>query len=216
MEANVIQIALTILAVAAIGGLKFYERKYGQNPEAWDMQKFGLFIGVAVVVMAFEYAYGNAIVFPAEDIIVPATALFGMVYTLLTAGKLVNNTVVPKVAAVAGITVVSAWKPGFTVTPTFSKGESPYTQHFHLQAGYPTAEHPGVIAFEIDWMDGSPLENLIATQGYAEVSHEFIYVQGDSKYTGHSFYPAFTTITNEGVREEFNVDGKCCSVEVQA
>lgn len=210
MEANIIQIALTLIAVAVIGTMKFYERKYGNNPEAWDMQKFVVFMLVAIAVMCVEYTYGNAIVFPAEDIIVPATALFGMVYTLFTAGKLVNNVVVPKV------TGQSAWKPGFTVTPTFSKGESPYAQHFHLQAGYPTSEHPGVIAFEIDWMDGSPIENIVATQGYAEITHEFIYVQGDSKYTGHSFYPAFTTITNEGVREEFNVDGKCCSVEVAA
>ena len=216
MDTNIIQIILTIIATAIIGGMKFYERKYGNNPESWDMQKFGLFMIVVFVVITIEYLYGNVISFPAEDIIVPATALFGMVYTLLTAGKLVNNTVVPKVAAAVGIPVASGWEAGFTVTPTFSKGVSAYTQHFHLTSGSPAADHPGTVEIEIDWMDATPKQLIKVVNNFAEVDHEFIYVQGESKYTGHSFYPEFTTISSDGTRKSFNVDGKCCEVEVQA
>ncbi|MGB3988766.1 MAG: hypothetical protein WBK67_03705 [Minisyncoccales bacterium] len=210
VEANIIQIVLTIIAVAVIGGMKFYERKYGSNPEAWDIQKFGMLIVVALAVMAAEYLYGNTIAFPAEDIIIPAMALFGTAYTLITGGKLVNNVVTPKV------TGVSNWEAGFTATPSFSEGKSEFTQHFHMTSGSPAADHPGTVQIEIDWMDGTPKQIVDVKKNFAEVDHTFKYEQGESKYTGHSFYPEFTTISSDGTRKSFNTDGKFVEVEVQA
>ena len=99
METNILQIVLTIIAVGVIGGMKFYERKYGSNPEAWDIQKFGMLIMVAIGVMVLEYLYGNVITFPAEDIIVPAMALFGSAYTIITGGKLLKNAATAKTTA---------------------------------------------------------------------------------------------------------------------
>lgn len=210
VEANMIQIILTIIAVGVIGAMKFYEKQYGNNPEAWDLKKFGMLVVVAVVLMIVEYLYGNAIAFPAEDIIVPAMALFGTAYTILTAGKLANNVVTPK------ITGQSNWKAGFTCTPAFSNGKSEYTQTFHITSGSPAADHPGTVQVEIDWTDGTPKQIVQVVNNFAEVTHSFRYEQGDSKYTGHEFYPVFTTISSDGTREQFNIDGKFVSVEVQS
>jgi hypothetical protein len=95
MDASIVSILLTVIVTAIIGGMKYYERKYGTNPEAWDMQKFGMLIVVAVVVMLVEYGLGNAITFPGEDIIADGLALFGTAYALLTGGKLAVNVALP-------------------------------------------------------------------------------------------------------------------------
>jgi len=217
MEANIIQIALTIIIVAIIGAAKFYERKFGDNPQAWDLNKFLLLVGVAIAIMAVEYSYGNAIVYPGEEVIGPALTLFGTAYAFIVGGKIVKRVAIP---AITG-TAPSSWKAGFTVTPAFSVGRSPYTQTFHLTSGAPAADHPGTVGFEIDWMDGTPKQVVQATtipgqNAYAEVSHEFAYSQGDTQYTGHSFYPEFTIVSSDGSKESFNTDGKCCEIEVQA
>jgi len=217
MDTNIIQIILTMIAVGVIGGMKYYERQYGDNPEAWDIQKFGFLIVVAFVIMVVEYTYGNAIAFPAEDIIVPAMALFGSAYTMITAGKLVKKAVVPVVASAAGVPVpITKWDAGFTCTPTESKGISPFTQKFHMTSGSPAADHPGTVQIEIDWADSTPKQLVNVVNNFAEADHTFSYKQAGSQYTGHQFYPVFTTISSDGTRQEFNVDGKAVAVEVQS
>jgi hypothetical protein len=215
MEANIIQIILTLIVVALIGVMTYYQRKYGANPEDWDMTKFLLMLVVAVVVMTVEYFYGNSIQFPAEDILVPAMGLFGMVITLITGGRLVNQTVVPKVLG-APISI-SGWNPGYMVTPAETKGVSPVTAKLMVVAGVPAADHPGVVNVEIDWMDGSPKEMFqMPTAGFFEPTHTYSYAQGQSKYTGHQFYPSFRFIMSDGKFYDFNVDGKGVWIEVQS
>lgn len=221
MDANIIQIVLTIIAVAIIGGMKYFERKYGTNPEAWDRNKFLTLIGVAMLVMAIEYVYGNEITFPAEDIIVPAMALFGTAYTLITTGKLGKAVAVKaNLIAPAATGTYGGWMPGFTVMPAFSKGKSPYTAKLYVEGGdLPETESTGRrCGLRIDWTDGSPVQDFTfdSVTGTVEVQHTYMYSQGASKYTGHSFYPNFKLILPDGTYREFNTtDKRACEVEVQ-
>lgn len=225
-----IQIALTIVGVAIIGGMKYYQRKYGNDPEAWDTNKFLMFIGVAMVIMAGEYLYGNEIAFPAEDVIVPAMALFGTAYTVITAGKLGKNVAI-KTNLISPATVsisqpvstpsYGGWTPGFTVMPAFSKGVSPYIAKLFVSGGnLPETEATGKrCGLRIDWMDGSPVQDFVldSVTGMANVEHVYKYEKGASKYTGHSFYPIFKMVMPDGTFKEFNTtDKRACEVEVQS
>lgn len=215
MDANIIQIILTIIAVGAIGGLKYYERLYGNKPESWDIQKFGLLIVVAFVIMVAEYAYGNAIAFPAEDIIVPAMGLFGAAYTMITAGKLTKNALTPKTATTVA-TTVSGWSPGFTVAPTFTKGISPCAVRLYANVGM--NRDSTICGLKVDWNDGAGFfEDVpVTADGNAAMVHTYMYIQGTTKYTGHSYYPTFAVIQKDGTITYFNVGDKCCEIEVQA
>lgn len=214
MDYTVLSVAATIVVVGIIGTMKFFERKYGNNPEAWDNNKFLTFLGIAVIVIAIEYYFGSAIQFPAEELINQAAAVFGLATALLAGGRIVKRGVVPAVTGTAPVT--GTWSAGFTATPVFTEGKSPCTVTFHLVSGAPAADHPGTVAFEIDWMDGTPVQRVPAVNGFAQVSHTFTYVQGGSQYTGHSFYPEFTTVSSDGSRQSFNVEGKMVEVEVQS
>ena len=220
-DVSVLAIVATFILTLFVGVVKYYERKYGTDPQAWDKDKFLLFAAVAAVVMAAEYFAGSMITFPAEEIITAALALFGTVYAIITGGKFVNNTVVkavtgspigsgPKVAAGEG------WSTGFVPTPSFQQGKSPFQAGFNFVAGITTLEHPGAVAVEIDWMDGTPIESYGFVNGMAAATHRYVYAQGTSKYTGHSFYPEFVVVMSDGTRVPYNVDGKACEVEVQS
>ena len=179
------------------------------------MQEFMTLVAVSIIVIAVEYSLGNAIQFPAEDLILSAMALFGTVTTLITGGRLAKNTVTSVVAGSSGQSTTT-YNPGFVVTPVMSKGVSPFTVHFLMSSESESSDHPYATEVEIDWMDGSGKETVLMKAGFCEIDHSFSYKQGNSKYTGHSFYPEFTTVLNDGRRISYNVDGKCCEVEVQS
>ena len=215
-DVSVVAIVGTFIVTLAIGVVKFCERKYGTNPEAWDKDKFIQFGAVAAVVMGAEYFIGGSIVFPGEEIIMAGVGVFGTVYALIAGGRVINNTVVK---AVTGSPIGSSgqgWNTGFVPTPSFQAGKSPFMAGFNFVAGITTSEHPGAEAVEIDWMDGTPLEVVRFVNGQASAAHKLVYVQGSSKYTGHSFYPEFVVIMSDGTRVPFNTDGKACEVEVQS
>lgn len=212
MDYTILSIAATIIVVGIIGTMKFFERKYGTNPEAWDNNKFVTFLGVAIVVIVIEYYFGGLIQFPAEELINQAAAIFGLTTATLAATRIVKNGAVP---AVLG-TPTTTWEPGFTATPSFSVGKSPFTQTFHLTSGGPASDHPGTIGYEIDWMDGLPKQYVPAVNGFAQVSHTYVYAQGGSQYTGKSFYPEFVLVSSDGSRKSFNTEGKMVEIEVQS
>lgn len=217
MEANLIQIVFTLIVVGIIGAIKFYEKKYGTNPEAWDTKQFGFLIVVAVVIMGIEFQFGNEITFPAEDVIIPAMALFGMAYTIITGGKLATSVTKQVVASTGTGGVVSpAWSPGFTIVPVEQLGVSPFTAMFTITVGRDPSGNQCKV--QVDWQDGTPVQEFHPNpRNQIMVTHTFTYLKGDSQYTGHQFYPVFRVIGPTGVvYGEFNTTNKCCWIEVQS
>jgi len=111
---------------------------------------------------------------------------------------------------------VTAWQPGFTVTPTFQRGVSPLPVTLQVQGGMDSAGKR--TALQVDWMDGSPAEDFVLdpTTGQKGISHTFLYNAAGTKYDAHSFYPEFTLIGSDGAKVSFNVDGKGCEIECQS
>lgn len=108
----------------------------------------------------------------------------------------------------------------FKMTPSFPAGVSPFTQLFKFYATQPQPDHPGVASVDVDWDDGTPVQNVPMKDGYAEVSHTFVYVQGTSPYYAKQFSPVFTAVGSDGSKKRYNLttDGftKFCMVEVQS
>lgn len=114
-------------------------------------------------------------------------------------------------------TPIVQWSPGFTVTPVEQKGTSPVAAMFTIIVGNDQGGKRCLV--RVDWNDGTPVEDFMPNQlsGEVVVSHVYIYSQGTSKYSGKQFYPTFSVVGVNGVvYGQFNVDGKCCWVEVQS
>jgi hypothetical protein len=72
-----------------------------------------------------------------------------------------------------------SWTPGFTVTPAFMDGTSPYTVALNIKTGR-NSDLTTVPKMEVDWQDGSPIETIplaIGKQGNPEgiARHTFIF-----------------------------------------
>lgn len=216
-----IALLVTVVVLAIIGVMKFFERKYGTNPEAWDKNKFLMFIGVGIVVMLVEYYYSGVIneFVPSEELLTLVTSAFTFGYVLITGGKLTKNYIASGGVATPVTTatpiVNPAWSIGFTATPVFSVIKSGQSVTFHLFVGH-DANLVDVPNVAIDWMDGSPIQVVKMIDNFAQVTHTFNYSQGSSQYTGHSFYPEFTLMAADGSTAVFNVEGKMLEVEVQS
>lgn len=107
---------------------------------------------------------------------------------------------------------------GFKVTPAFNVGYSPYLATLQAVVGM-SSDMVHRCRLVVDWMDGTPRENIPVepTQGIASMTHQYVYVKGDSKYSGHSFYPMFFVIDDAtGVTQTYNLTNKCCEIEVQS
>ena len=112
--------------------------------------------------------------------------------------------------------IVPGRTPGLVVTPVAQEGESPLQAIFTLHTGYDSQGwRPTII---IDWKDGSSdMVSRWNEYGRDVVSHVYQYEQGDTKYTGHQFYPEFTVVSSNGKREVFNTEqtGRSCWVLVK-
>jgi hypothetical protein len=108
------------------------------------------------------------------------------------------------------------FEPGFTVTPTFPEGKSPFTVSLLMEAS-PHSGDNEVIDYLVDWMDGSKATVGQFIGGFARVTHTYTY-SGDPHYTGHTYYPLFIIKTKQGVIREYNTEskGRCCGVGVAA
>lgn len=110
---------------------------------------------------------------------------------------------------------------GFKVEPAFQEGKSPYMASFKITCGTIATD------FMVDFMDGSePVSGMLELEGNmadgyktVDVEHEYEYVKGKSKYSGHSFYPEITIygVSPEGedLENKFNTEkGRCLSIIV--
>jgi hypothetical protein len=216
-------IILTFIGVLVIGAAKYYERKYGNNPEAWDNQKFGIFVIVAGIIMVLEYSYTAAVSFPADEILdpllqlmTPIFTLFGATYSAIVGGKLVKSTIIaPATTIAAAIAPEDIDAFGFKILPSFLEGKSPF-----LAVAQVTCSQT-VSGMTVDWKDGSAIQAFTFTPDgeyyTASIGHQYTFT-GDGKYTGHTFYPEITLIGKNGKKQTFNTElsGRCWSVYVQA
>ena len=145
----------------------------------------------------------------------------------VTAGLFIANhfNSATKTTAASATTTSSAtsipasWMPGFKVLPTFSQGTSPVAVTLSVTVGN---EPSGKIVptLKIDWnADGTTVETFTPdSQGNVSAAHSYTYAQGNSQYTGHSFYPTFTLVLSDGSTRVFNTGatGRCCEIEVQS
>ena len=101
------------------------------------------------------------------------------------------------------------WQPGFTVTPAFQGGVSPFTAKLDILAG--TDEHfKQIVQAEISWGDSAAeTVSLTATPNTkTPVSHVYSYsMASNPKYFSHAFYPSITLIGSTGSKWVFS--GKC-------
>ena len=107
------------------------------------------------------------------------------------------------------------WSPGFTVTPAFPSGNTPFAVTLAIVAGNNQDGTP-MGTCGVDWQDGSPTQLIALTAGKGIATHTYTFVQTDPHYTGHAYFPAFTLILNDGTTRTFNTAaaGRCCAVDV--
>ena len=219
-----------------VGGLIYETTMWVYNKmtkgESFSAEKFALTYGYVALLAIVAYL-GTGTIPAVADIIsklgeaVPDpttvfTAASALVIFLYQQGKKILSpaiptppTETPPVVTPTGTTGGSGWQPDFSVVPTFPRVVSGTPIIFTLDTG---AGDQGIHACKmviIDWMDGSPLENVPMIKGFAQVVHTYIYVAGTSEYDAHSFFPEFTTVDSfDGAKKSFNTDGRACMVEV--
>jgi hypothetical protein len=124
------------------------------------------------------------------------------------------------VTSTAPATAEPQWFPGISVTPTKQNGVSPCKAQFTVTVGTESEVSRKRCMVQFDWMDGSPLELFKADEnlGTVVVDHVFKYVQGDTPYTGHNFYPEVSAMSADGTKQlqTINTDGRAFWVYVQA
>lgn len=220
-----LSIILTLIVIGIVGAVKYYEKKYGTNPQAWDTNKFLTLLGVGTAIILVEYYFSGVISeFPAEDLIQQALGIFGAAYAVIFGVKAVKNYAVsggvptPLPAAPVSAPV---WSAGFTATPAFTAVKSGTPVTFHLNAGNTpdasakegTVPVPNVL---IDWMDGSAIEIVKMVKNFAQVTHTYTYNAAGTQYDAHSFYPEFRLLGADGSSATFNTDGKFVEVECKS
>jgi hypothetical protein len=227
METVTIAVVISIVITALFAVMKYGERYYGPNPEKWDQSKFLQLIVVAVVLVIAGYYTQGAITQPEFSVIEQAMAMLGAALFALTGIKLGKNVITPTPAdpAVSSTTVISAppttgsgssgWQPDFSVVPAFNKIRSGTPLTLYLDTGANDQGQHACKEVIIDWMDGSPLENIQIVKGAAQPAHTYVYIAGISQYDSHSFYPEFITVDSyDGSRKAFNTEGRSCEIEV--
>lgn len=115
LSLNIITVAFTLIGVAVIGVMKYYERLYGSDPEAWSREKLGQLVIAALIVMLIGYVSTGLVEFPSEstltmfaELVTLIMTVFGSAYALLTGSKLAVKSLsgVKTVAAIPTTTAV--------------------------------------------------------------------------------------------------------------
>jgi len=214
-----IAVILSIFVIGIVGAVKYYEKKYGNNPQAWDTNKFLMLLVVGTGFVIVEYYFSGVIAaFPGEEILQPALAAFTVAYGLIFGVKAVKNYTasggVPTPLPAAPV-VNPTWSFGFTVTPVESvvKSGTPVTLHLNVGHDAQGVDVPNVL---IDWMDGSALEIVKMVNNFAQVTHTYTYNAAGTQYDAHQFYPEFKLLAADGTTATFNTEGRCCWVECKS
>jgi hypothetical protein len=204
---------------------------FGPNPQTWEPSKFYTLLLVGLVIVLGGWYVSGTMEVPGEDMIntvlpyiEPIFATLGLSLTVLLGGKY-GKTVIKTGAftgpsAAAKVPVVAQTQDpikylGFTVTPAFLGGKSPFAAVLLLKASTIVTD------FSIDWKDGSPVQTgkfvIEGEYAIAQVAHAYTYIF-DGKYTGKTFYPQITVISKDGLSNTFNTEtqGRCVSIEVQS
>lgn len=230
----------TLFLLGLYGAFEFAKQTWGPDPKTWSYTKYFQIFAAAVLVSVIMYLSTGVLGAATIEQITSALALLGgSVATILgyktvknvaTNGTIVNPEAIKpaataaveqaqEVATVAKVAGVVDWL-SFSMTPTFPKGISPFTQAFKFYATRPQPDHPGVVSVDVDWGDGTPLQNVPMKDGYAEVSHTFEYSQGYSAYFAKVFRPVFMVIGSDDSRKSYNLttDGftYMCGIEVMS
>jgi hypothetical protein len=220
--------ALLYAGVVAVifGVMKYGQKKYGPNPEAWNPMDVLQLVIVAAIVTVWTYFGKGVIAEPDLDMLMgvlqPLFAILGTSVFALTGYKLTINY--KKSAEAAGAVTPATVEPatgdeitafGFTVKPAFLEGKSPYVALAKITCSQTVA------AVTVDWKDGSPVVpyTLQPEDEYMVIgiAHQYTFVQ-DGKYTGMTFYPEIQVIGKNGKTQVFNTaeTGRCLSIYVQA
>lgn len=110
------------------------------------------------------------------------------------------------------------WSPGFTAYPAFQGGVSKYTAKLQIVGGNDIGGSNRLKQCVVDWKDGSAPETVPLTNGVADVTHDYTYVKGDTKYDAHVFFPEIAFTMSDGTKREFNTEktGRCVIIEVKS
>jgi hypothetical protein len=219
----------TAFMLALFGVMKYALNTFGPNPQTWESGKFYTLLLVGLVVVLGGWYVSGTMEVPGEDAInavlpyiepifatlgLSLTAILGAKYgkTAIKAGALTGPAAAAKPVA-AGTVADPIKYLGFTVTPAFSGGKSPFAAVLSMKASTIVTD------WMIDWRDGSPIQagKFVIDGEYAtaQVVHAYVYAF-DGKYTGKTFYPQITVTSKDGVTNTFNTEaqGRCVSIEV--
>jgi hypothetical protein len=222
-------IIATAMMLALFGVMKYALNTFGPNPQTWEPAKFYPLLLVGLVIVLGGWYINGTMEIPTDSAIEavlpyiqPVFATLGLSLTVLLGGKYGKTVVQAKALTgaaaaakpVAAGTVADPIKYlGFTVTPAFLGGKSPFAAVLLLKASTIVTD------WMIDWKDGTPIQTgkfvIEGEYAIAQVAHAYTYTF-DGKYTGRTFYPAITVTSKDGVTNTFNTEaqGRCVSIEV--
>lgn len=239
MEMNLMTIALAALGAAGIGFTWYLKvRPQGEALNPYKLLQSAIFGAVAGVLLAVTGVAitDTTVIAMIEQLgfsVTDALNISGVVLGFLTAmlggsgGLVIENlwkalglktiSKATTVATIATTTPVSQAIEhlGFTVTPAFLEGKSPFLAVFQIKCS------TICIGWRINWTDGSPVQDGSFTSegeyNVANVYHSYSY-SFDGKYTGHTYYPTITIISKDGVVNTFNTEttGRCLSIVVNS
>ena len=231
-------LSIMVGGIIFVTGMYFF-RKVTAG-EAFSIEKYGQTLGyVSLLAVGAYVATGaipdfNAILIQLSEEIPEASAVATLGFSVLLGlyNKLMKSTVTssnaPETGTVTSInednaTVAatspssSGWQPDFSIIPTFPRVASGMPVVFTIDTGAGDQGQHACKEVIIDWMDGTPLQNVPITRGWAQVWHTYTYAKGMSQYAAHVFFPEFTTVDGyDGARKSFNTDGRSVTVEVQS
>ena len=112
----------------------------------------------------------------------------------------------------------SGIEPGVYILPTDCDGDSPFTAKLTIVATPGTGDSV-VTEYALNTDDGQILKGTFKYhdgEARAIVTYVYKYAQGQTKYTGHTFYPDVTIATKDGGIKTMNHNKQhACSVWVR-
>jgi len=217
------------------GGMFVYRKMTAGEPFSWE--KFLPTMGIGALASVVLYLAAGALpgldqIFTQIETMMPGgapsvtviiSALLVVLNTVMKGTTAVATTPTPPTSIPAPVTVSaptvvpgasSGWQPDFSVTPTNQRIQSGTIAVFNLDTGAGDQGVHRCKQVNIDWMDGSPIQEVPIAKGYAQVTHTYSYVAGTSHYDAHAFFPEFTVVDSfDGAKKSFNTDGRACTVE---
>ena len=191
-------VILPALFAAGYWGIGYLESQLGSAAEPFDFKRTVRTL-VSGLVIGFIQAFAGLQVDPAsvttlaafDGVLVIALNKIFNLYSSSSGSAAVAAPVTSSAAAavqpgsaVAAAPASTTFDLGFSVTPTLLYGlKSPATLTFRMTGSH-AVNHPGIASVDISWDDGSS-QNVKMVNGYAEVSHTFIFV-AQPHYTGIS------------------------------